>query len=78
MEQFFKSVAATIVGIFAFGVIMIIFGFICLFGMVASSSGTPSLLDNSVMVLKLQGEISDKAEEDWLGEITGNSSINWA
>ena len=72
MEQFFKSVAATIVGIFAFGVIMIIFGFICLFGMVASSSGTPSLLDNSVMVLKLQGEISDKAEEDWLGEITGN------
>lgn len=72
MEQFFKSVAATIVGIFAFGVIMIIFGFICLFGMVASSSRTPSLLDNSVMVLKLQGEISDKAEEDWLGEITGN------
>lgn len=72
MEQFFKSVAATIVGIFAFGVIMIIFGFICLFGMIASSSGTPSLLDNSVMVLKLQGEISDKAEEDWLGEITGN------
>lgn len=72
MEQFFKSVAATIVGIFAFGVIMIIFGFICLFGIVASSSGTPSLLDNSVMVLKLQGEISDKAEEDWLGEITGN------
>ena len=72
MEQFFKSVAATIVGIFAFGVIMIIFGFICLFGMVASSSGPPSLLDNSVMVLKLQGEISDKAEEDWLGEITGN------
>lgn len=72
MEQFFKSVVATIVGIFAFGVIMIIFGFICLFGMVASSNGTPSLLDNSVMVLKLQGEISDKAEEDWLGEITGN------
>ena len=72
MEQFFKSVAATIVGIFAFGVIMIIFGFICLIGMVVSSSGAPSLLDNSVMVLKLQGEISDKAEEDWLGEITGN------
>ena len=72
MKQFFKYVAATIVGLFAFGVIMIFFGFICLIGMVASSSGTPSLQDNSVMVLKLQGEISDKAEEDWLGEITGN------
>jgi protease-4 len=72
MKQFFKYVAATIVGLFAFGVIMIFFGFICLIGMVLSSSGAPSLLDNSVMVLKLQGEISDKAEEDWLGEITGN------
>lgn len=72
MKQFFKYVAATIVGLFAFGVIMIFFGFICLIGMVVSSSGAPSLLDNSVMVLKLQGEISDKAEEDWLGEITGN------
>lgn len=72
MEQFFKYVAATIVGMFAFGVILIFFGFICLIGMAVSSSGTPSLQDNSVMVLKLQGEISDKAEEDWLGEITGN------
>lgn len=72
MKQFFKYVAATIVGLFAFGVIMIFFGFICLIGMVVSSSGAPSLLDNSVMVLKLQGEISDKAEEDWLDEITGN------
>lgn len=71
MKQFLKNVAATIVGLFAFGVIMIIFGFICLIGMVASSSGTPSLQDNSVMVLKLQGEISDKVEEDWLGELTG-------
>lgn len=72
MKQFFKYVAATIVGLFAFGVIMIFFGFICLIGMLVSSSGAPSLPDNSVMVLKLQGEISDKAEEDWLGEITGN------
>ncbi len=72
MKQFFKSVAATIVGLFAFGIIMSILAFICLIGMVASSSSKPSLKDNSVMVLKLQGEIADKADDDWLGQLTGD------
>ena len=30
MKQFFKNVAATIIGIFASGIIMMILGFICL------------------------------------------------
>lgn len=76
MKQFFKSVAATVVGIFAFGIIMSILGFICLIGMVASSSNQPSLKDNSVMVLKLQGQIEDQAEDNWLGELTGNQFNN--
>ena len=71
MKQFFKSVAATVVGLFAFGVIMLVLGFVCLMGMIVSGSSKPSLKDNSVMVLKLQGEISDKSEDDWLGELTG-------
>ena len=76
MKQFFKNVAATVVGIFAFGVIMGILGFISLIGMVVSSSGKPSLEDNSVMVLKLQGQIDDKAESNWMGELTGNKFNN--
>lgn len=72
MKQFFKNVAATIVGLFAFGIIMIVLGFICLIGMVAASNGKPSLQDNSVMVLKLQGTISDKAEDNLLGSMTGS------
>ena len=76
MKQFFKSVAATIVGIFAFGVIMGILGFISLLGMMVSSSGKPSLKDNSVMVLQLQGEIDDQAEGNWLGQLTGNKFNN--
>ena len=76
MKQFFKNVAATIVGLFAFGLIMGILGFICLVGMIASSSGTPSLKKNSVMVLKLQGQIDDRAESNWLGELTGNQFNN--
>ena len=76
MKQFFKSVAATVVGLFAFGLIMSILGFICLLGMVSASSSTPSLKKNSVMVMKLQGEIDDKADDNWLGEITGDKLNN--
>lgn len=72
MKQFFKSVAATIVGIFAFGIIMFILGFVCLLGMVVSNSGQPSLQDNTVMVIKLQGQIEDRAEDNWIGQLTGN------
>ena len=66
MKQFFKNVAATIVGIFGFGIIMVILAFITLIGMMCNSSKTPSLKDNSVMVMKLQGQISDQANDDWL------------
>ena len=76
MKQFFKNVAATIVGIFGFSIIMAILGFICLIGMVAASSSKPSLKDNSVMVLKLQGQISDRVEDNWLGELTGDKFNN--
>lgn len=76
MKQFFKSVAATIVGLFAFGIIMVVMGFICLMGMAISNNSRPSLKDSSVMVLKLQGQIDDRAEDNWLGQITGNQFNN--
>lgn len=76
MKQFFKNVAATIVGLFAFGLIMGILGFVCILGMVVNSSDTPSLKDNSVMVMKLQGQIDDRTEDNWLGQLTGNQFNN--
>lgn len=76
MKQFFKNVAATIIGIFASGIIMMILGFICLMGMVLNGSSKPSLADNSVMVLKLQGQIDDRAEDNWLGQLTGDDKFN--
>lgn len=72
MKQFFKSVAATVVGIFAFGIIMGIFVFFSLIGMLMSSN-KPSLRDNSVMVMKLQGTINEQAQENVMGQITGGS-----
>ena len=71
MKQFFKNVAATVVGIFAFGIMMMIFFFICMIGMICSN-GQPTLKSNSVMVIKLQGEITDRAEDNLLGQLTGN------
>lgn len=76
MKDFFKNVAATIVGLFAFGLIMTILGFICIIGMIASSNSKPALKDNAVMVLKLQGQIEDRSEDDWLGELTGEQFNN--
>ena len=65
MKQFFKSVAATVVGIFAFGIIMGIFTFISLIGMLMSGD-KPSLRDNSVMVMKLQGKSDCFVDENTL------------
>ena len=76
MKDFFKNVAATIVGLFAFGLIMSILGFICIIGMIASSNSKPTLKDNAVMVLKLQGQIEDRSEDNWLGELTGEQFNN--
>ena len=76
MKDFFKNVAATIVGLFAFGLIMTILGFICIIGMIASSNSKPALKDNAVMVLKLQGQIEDRSEDNWLGELTGEQFNN--
>lgn len=76
MKDFFKNVAATIVGLFAFGLIMTILGFISIIGMVASSNSKPALKDNAVMVLKLQGQIEDRSEDNWLGELTGEQFNN--
>lgn len=76
MKDFFKNVAATIVGLFAFGLIMTILGFICIIGMVGSSNSKPALKDNAVMVMKLQGQIEDRTEDNWLGELTGEQFNN--
>ena len=76
MKDFFKNVAATIVGLFAFGLIMTILGFICIIGIVASSNSKPALKDNAVMVMKLQGQIEDRSEDNWLGELTGEQFNN--
>lgn len=63
MKDFLKYVAATVVGLIVFGIIQVCLFLICIFSMALSSSDSaPSIADNSVLVLKLQGEIKDHGE----------------
>lgn len=63
MKDFLKYVAATVVGLIVFGIIQFCLFIICIIGMAASGgSNQPSITDNSVLVLKLNGELKDHAE----------------
>lgn len=63
MKQFFKMTLATICGIAIFLVITGLFFVISLVGMIASDSASTKVKDNSVFVIKLNGTISERAEE---------------
>ena len=73
MKDFIKNVGATVVGIFAFFIIIGIFSLMSLIGIVASSQTTQTVMDNSVLVLKLSGDIQEQGQDDILGQLTGNT-----
>ena len=63
MKQFLKMTLATICGIAIFLVITGFFFVISLMGMIASDTATTKVKDNSVFVIKLDGSVSERAEE---------------
>ena len=64
MKDFLKNVLATVVGILIFIMVMGIIGAMSLVGMVAASSATTDVKDNSVLVMNLNGLMSERNEED--------------
>ena len=60
---YYETVLATICGIAIFLVITGLFFVISLVGMIASDSASTKVKDNSVFVIKLNGTISERAEE---------------
>lgn len=64
MKEFFKMTLATICGIVIFLVVASLFFVISLVGMIASDTASTKVKDNSVFVIKLDGVISERAEED--------------
>ena len=64
MKQFFKMTLASICGIAIFLVVTGFFLTISLLGMIASDSASTKVKENSVFVIKLDGTISERVEED--------------
>jgi protease-4 len=72
MKEFFKYMLATMAGIFCFGIVMGLLGLISIVGMISSANTKAVIGDNSVMVINLQGTISEQGQDNFLSELTGN------
>ena len=77
MKDFFKNVFATMLGLFIFGIVMSFMGLMCLIGIIASSSSTTKIEDNSVLVLKLDGSMTEQEEENMMNSLQGISSLSF-
>lgn len=72
MKDFFKNVLATAVGVLLVGFITGFFMVVSLVGMALSQSETASVADNSVLVLRLTGSLSERANDDVLASLFGD------
>lgn len=72
MKDFFKNVLATAVGVLLVGFITGFFMVVSLVGMALSQSETAPVADNSVLVLRLTGSLSERANDDVLTSLFGD------
>ena len=74
MKDFFKYVLATVVGIIVAGVVIMFLGVLTIFGLASSSVKDVVIEDNSVLMLELNGIISERTPEssplDFLTQLT--------
>ena len=78
MKQFLKYVLATVVGLVVAGILMGFFSVLMFMGM-AMGTSAPKVEKNSVLVMKLDGTLSERAEEnpfDMLMGGTGTSALS--
>jgi len=73
MKEFFKYVAATVVGLIAFGIIITGLMVMSLVGMIASSQATTNVSDNSVLVIQLSGTIEEQSSENVFSKLSGSA-----
>ena len=64
MKQFFKYVLATMVGIILTSIIFVIICIVSISGMIASEGAGTPIEKNSILRIKLQGEIVERAGEE--------------
>lgn len=72
MKQFLKYVLATVVGIIVTGIVLAFFSVVSLVGMASMSAGG-KVEDNSVLVIKLYGQINERAENNPFSSFLGKN-----
>ncbi|MBR0046015.1 MAG: signal peptide peptidase SppA [Bacteroidaceae bacterium] len=75
MKKFFKYVCATVVGVFIAVAIVVILSMLSLVSMASMGSATANVKDNSVLVIQLQGSISERSDENPFAELFGNNAL---
>jgi len=76
MKEFFKYTLATICGIILLGIVFTLLSLMIIVGMVANSNQETTAKENSVFVLKLNGVIQERDEEDSpLSELLGEADM---
>ncbi len=64
MKDFLKYTAATIVGLFIFGIIVTAIGVMSLVGIMASAEKTSNLEKGSILVINLKGDLDERGSTD--------------
>ena len=73
MNSFLKNVAATVVGLFVFSIIMSAFAFMSVIGMIASSGAAQPVEENSVLSITLGGSLQERSAEAPFGGLFGGA-----
>ena len=74
MKKFFVSVFAAMMGFFLSLGIILFLGFIMMAAAIATSDSKPNLKDNTVLHIKLNGAVTEQAQENPLQELMGDQS----
>ena len=74
MKQFFKFVFASFVGMLLFSIVMAFFALITVAGMIASQEATKEPEANSVLVLNLSGQLTERGEDNIISQLQGSTT----
>ena len=77
MKDFLKFTLATIVGLLITGAILTVLGIVTLLGFAATANTETVVKENSVFVLDLKGNVSERSFDNPFGSLFGdNTTIN--
>lgn len=71
MKDFFKFTFATVTGIVLSGILLFVIGMVTLFGIISSSDTETIVKENSIMMLDLNGTLTERTEDNPMGMLAG-------